>query len=144
MRWQSNLSSGQSSPEIRVGSTVPGGITVNNFGLSQGTWACSLDVEIGDTVEITGSGAVGRSQPSAGTGRSIIGFVTQKDSAITCTVQYTGEVTLSKPLIPGSYYYAADEGQISETGVFSGVSQPVGVAKTESILIINITRPITL
>ena len=147
MRWQSGLSSGQSNPDNRTASTTPviqGGTTIVQIGLSQGAWACSSDVEEGDLVEITSSGTVGKSNPSAGSGRAIIGFVNAKSSLTACTVQYTGEITLLSPLVPGSQYYAVDGGLVSQTGTFSGVSQPVGVAKTETVLVINITRPILL
>jgi hypothetical protein len=145
MRWESSLNLGQSNPSARAGAGDPdAGGDSSEIASVEGDWTCSADVQIEDLVEITSSGTVGRANPVANPDRSIIGFVIAKSDSLSCTVRYSGEITLSTVLVPSKSYYAINGGQISESGSSTGKSQPVGVGKTSSILIINITRPILL
>jgi len=155
MRWESSVSSGQSNSVARVGSTgstvvqapievIVGGNTIITGAGSEGAWVCDASVAVGDLVEIVSSGTVGKANPSSVSPNTIIGFVAAKEGGTNCTVRYSGEITLTATLSPGTYYYAIDGASISASSPTSGISQPVGIAKTDSVLIIKLTRPIIL
>jgi hypothetical protein len=139
-RYSTGSSGGIYQPSASPGSegASPGLTSV------QGLWGCLSDVSAGDLVQISGEQFVEKANVTSVPARHIIGFVYQKPTTTTCTVVYSGEVTLSGLSSGEDYFATSTPGGISTTRPATGYVQQVGKAKGSNVLVISIHKRVIL
>jgi hypothetical protein len=90
----------------------------------------------------------GTARPADGTNQThagkVIGLTTAAQSeGVPATIQLAGEIeNIAWNLVAGEVYYLASGGEISQTPPDTGFVQRIGVAKTSTILVINLGEPV--
>jgi hypothetical protein len=114
---------------------------------STGQYTCPATVQVQDAVKISATGEV--DQADASSSDRIIGFVISKPSALSCVVQFSGEVGgFAGALVPNSRYYLSTvSGKITTNlGTLVGGSwaHMVGVSKDINTLVTRFETPIQI
>jgi hypothetical protein len=112
-----------------------------------GQYTCLASVQVQDAVKIDGTGSV--DQADASSSDRVIGFVVSKPSALSCIVQFAGEVGgFAGALIPNRrYYLSLVSGQItSNLGTIVGGSWAhlVGISRDTNTLVARFETPIQI
>lgn len=106
------------------------------------TFNCPLNVAVNDAVYLYGTHEVRKADATALSTAPAIGIVKEKPTTTTCVVVTDGEFDfLAGSLTPGAVYYLAKgtPGAITNTPISGpGVSQKLGVARSATVLVLNI------
>ena len=112
----------------------------------ENAWTCPINVQVLDVVYQAGSGTCSRAIASSTAGMPAIGVCINKPSGSSCIIARSGEVPGFSGLTPDTYYYVSDTavGGITPTPPSGGgtVIQQVGYARTSSILVVELSRPL--
>lgn len=108
-------------------------------------WACPATVAIRDVVYQTGPDSVDKARANTTATMPSVGIVRAKPNPTTCIVGRSGEMT-GFTLTADNYYYvsATTAGAVTITppSTSGNVIQQVGYAKTASILVVELSRPL--
>lgn len=114
---------------------------------STGQYTCPGTVQVQDAVKISAPGEV--DQADASSSDRVVGFVVSKPSALSCVVQFSGEVGgFAGALVPNSRYYLSTvSGQVTPNlGTLIGGSwaHMIGVSKDINTLVTRFETPIQI
>lgn len=103
------------------------------------TWNCTASENVRDIVFADVAGDTLKQASAAGAATMpVVGFISSKPTATTCTLQTGGEISGFTGLVPGDIYYADTTlGQITNTA--PTIKQIVGVARSATTLAIAIS-----
>ena len=127
----------------------PGQVNLGEIKVADEEWDCDADVVIRDLVSVLANDHVRRTDASDESKMSGVGFVTLKLTTTTCLVRSIGKIETFAGLEAGKTYFAdpavlggiTKDGPIGDSGK---VLQKVGVAKSNTTLIIGIDRDYTI
>lgn len=108
-------------------------------------WSCPATVSLRDTVYQTGASSVDKARANAAGTMPAVGVVRAKPTATTCIIARSGEVP-GFTLAADTYYYvsASTAGAITNIppSTSGNLIQQVGYAKTTSVLVVELSRPL--
>lgn len=126
---------------------TPSGAGSTSAVVSATAYNCPIGVVVGDAVYLSAADTVDKADADDASKQPLIGFVISKPTAVTCVVQYHGEMAgVLAGLTPGAtYYLTATPGVISTVAptVSGNIVQKVGFARNATTLVVFVDRDFT-
>lgn len=112
-------------------------------GVNEGVYATTVGTAVRDIAYLSSSDTVEPADADDPGKQPVVGFVKDKPTTVTATVQYSGELSGFSGLTPGStYFMSTTPGQITEVApsALGSIVQRVGFAKNATTLVVMIDR----